>query len=177
MRARREKNPVAEPLQFVAYLLTFTCYGTHLRGAANGSADRPRKGRGGPIEPSAALVDYGKRVMTHAEASLNTGESLAVLDAIRQTCTCRNWKLIAAHIRRTHVHLVVDGIADVSGTMRDLKAYASRALNREGARRRWARGGNASRLPDPNAVRAAVRYVVDGQGPPMAVYLAPDFTR
>jgi hypothetical protein len=159
----------------MAYLLTFNCYGNHLRGAANGSVDRVREGRGGPIEPSATLVNYQKRAMTHAEASLDPHESSEVLRSIRETCAHRSWTLLAAHVRSTHAHLIVEGVTETSGAIRDFKAYASRALNRGGVRRRWARGGNARLLRDATAVRAAVRYVVDGQGPQMAVYVAPDF--
>jgi hypothetical protein len=158
----------------VVHLLTFNCYGTHLRGAELGSIDRVREGRGGPIEPSVGLVNYAKRTMTHAEASLDLGESLVVLGAISETCAFRRWTLLAAHVRSTHVHLVVDGITEASCAIRDFKAYASRALHGKGAVRRWARGGNVRTLDDSPSVRAAVRYVVDCQGPPMAVYIAPD---
>ena len=72
------------------------------------------------------------------------------------------------------MHLVVNGILDASGAIRDFKAYASRELNREGVRRRWARGGNARPLRDRKAVLASVQYVADRQGAPMALYMAPD---
>ena len=72
------------------------------------------------------------------------------------------------------MHLVIDRIVDVSGAIGDFKAYASRALNREGVRRRWARGGDARVLRDATAVRAAVGYVVEEQGAAMAAYVAPD---
>ena len=165
------------PLGFVAHLITFNCYGIHLRGAADGSVDRTRERRGGSIEPSPKLVAFEKRGMTDAEASLDSGEARVVLSAILETCAFRNWTLLAAHVRRTHVHLVVDGIMEASNAIRDFKAYASRALNHAGVRRRWSRGANVRLLRDSNVVRAAVRYVVDGQGPPMAVYIAPDFFR
>jgi REP element-mobilizing transposase RayT len=161
-------------LGFLVYLLTFCCYAARLRGDEKGSVDRAREGRGGAIEPSAALVSYGKRTMTHAEASLDFGESLLVLSAIRETCALRQWTLLAAHVRSTHVHLVVDGIMEASWAVRDFKAYATRALNGNAMRRRWARGGNARLLRDSRAVLAAVRYVVDRQGPTMAAYVAPD---
>jgi hypothetical protein len=80
-----------------------------LRGYEKGSVDRAREGRGGAIEPSAALVNYGKRTMTDAEARLDLDESFLVLSAIRKTCAFRHWTLLAAHIRSTHAHLVVDG--------------------------------------------------------------------
>ena len=158
----------------MVYLITFNCYGTHLRGAEDGSVDRTRGERGGSIEPSAGLVGYATRVMTHAEAKLDDNAAAMVLRAILETCLFRNWTLLAAQVRSTHVHVVVNGIIDASGAIRDFKAYSSRALNRAGGRRRWARGGNARLLRDSRAVRAAVRYVVDGQGLPMAVYVAPD---
>jgi REP element-mobilizing transposase RayT len=162
------------PLEFVVYLLTFNCYGTHLRGDEKGSVDRAREERGGPIEPSVTLLNHGKRIMTRAAASLDLGESFLVLNAIRETCAFRRWTLLAAHVRSTHVHVVVDGIIEASSAMRDFKAYASRSLNGEGVCRRWARGGSARMLRDSGAVRAAVRYVIDCQGPPMAMYVAPD---
>lgn len=161
-----ENNREALSLGFVTYLLTFSCYGTHLRGDEKGSWDRGR----GAIEPSVALVEYGKRVMTHAEAGLELGESTIVLGAIREACLFRGWVLLAAHVRSTHVHVVVAGVAETSYAIRDFKAYSSGALNKRGVRRRWARGGNARLLRDAGAVRAAVRYVVEGQGAPMAVY-------
>src|SRR5579862_3777576 len=124
-RDRAERNPGKPALGFVVYLLTFNCYGTHLGGDERGSLDRAREGRGGPIEPSAALVGYGKRVMTHAEAKLDLGQSSVVLRALLETCTFRDWTLLAAHVRSTHAHLVVRGIVEVSGAIRDFKAYAS----------------------------------------------------
>jgi len=163
-----------QPLAFVVYLLTFSCYGARLRGDEKGSVDRARKGRSGSIEPSIGLMNYGRSVMTHPEARLELSEALTVLTAIRETCRLRRWTLLGAHVRSTHVHMVVDGIIETSRAIRDLKAYASRALNGNGTRRRWARGGNALLLRDSKAVYAAIRYVVDGQGPRMAAYVATE---
>jgi hypothetical protein len=126
------------------------------------------------MEPSPLLTDYAKRTMTHVEARLDLGESFLVLKAIRETCVFRQWPLLVAHVRSTHAHLIVSGVVDASCAIRGFKAYASRALNREGVRRRWARGGNARLLRDTMAVQAAVRYVADRQGPPMTLYVAPE---
>lgn len=58
-----------------------------------------------------------------------------------------------------------------SRAIADFKAYASRALNAiEGNQKRWARGGSTHTLEAPHTIRAAVSYVVDGQGEGMAVY-------
>ena len=95
-----------------------------------------------------------------------------VLRVLREVCAFRDWQLIAAHVRSTHVHCVVGGIDEPNRAVADFKAYASRALNRtEPRRRRWAREGSTRRLGTLEAIQAAVRYVADKQGEPMAVYV------
>ena len=100
----------------------------------------------------------------------------AVLAAILERCSDRHWDLLAAHVRTNHVHLVVEAEARPERIMNDLKSYASRWLNRLGldgpARKRWARHGSTRWLWKPENVSAAIRYVVDEQGEPMAVFEA-----
>jgi hypothetical protein len=60
--------------------------------------------------------------------------------------------------------------------MNAFKSYASRKLNRAGKgapnRKRWARHGSTRWLTGDEQVRNAIRYVVDEQGAPMAVFRA-----
>jgi len=57
--------------------------------------------------------------------------------------------------------------------MADFKACASRALNLdEKPTRRWAREGSTRRLLNAADIASAVRYVAEGQGEPMAVFVA-----
>ena len=97
-----------------------------------------------------------------------------VLAALEERCREQNWTLLAAHVRTSHVHLVVAGEVRPERIMNDVKAYASRCLNRrtwdEPGRKRWARHGSTRWLWDTESVAAAVRYVVDGQGDPMALF-------
>ena len=84
----------------------------------------------------------------------------------------RDWELIAAHVRATHVHCVVGGVTLPNRVIANFKAYASRTLNRiEGNQKRWAREGSTRTLPTQEAIHAAVRYVAEGQGAAMAVYV------
>ncbi len=96
-----------------------------------------------------------------------------VLDALREVCLHRGWTLLAAHVRTNHVHVLVEAEVQPEKVMNDLKAYASRRLNRmEGAaRKRWAHHGSTRWLWKDQDVRDAIRYVVDEQGEPMAVYV------
>ena len=99
-----------------------------------------------------------------------------VLCAIAEVCLHRGWTLHAAHVRSTHVHVVVESDLRPEAVMNAFKAYASRALNRNaadgGPKTRWARHGSTRWLWTKDDVNAAVKYVVEGQGEPMAVFLA-----
>ena len=85
---------------------------------------------------------------------------------------------MAIAIMANHVHLVVGvpGDPPPEKILGDFKRYASRALNRrEGkcgdgergasAPRWWTESGSKRKLPDENAVLAAVRYVVEQEYP------------
>lgn len=167
-----EKLAILAALLRLIYLLTFCCYGTHPPGDARGRVDRARGDRrGGFREPSAPLELYATEHMLHAPYTLNARTADIVLEAIREVCIVRDWQLIAAHVRNTHVHCVVGGVEQPNRAIADFKAYASRALNKtEGYRKRWAREGSTRRLPNATSVDAAVRYVMYGHGEAMAVY-------
>ena len=111
--------------------------------------------------------------MLDAPYRLNRHTAQTVLETMREVCAARNWTLVAAHVRCTHVHCVIDGLTQPNRAIADLKAYASRALNRaDGHRKRWAGQGSSRRLPTTEAIQAAVRYVADHQGEPIALYVA-----
>ena len=113
-----------------------------------------------------------QKQMRQAPYRLDLNAAQTVLKAVREVCVVRDWQLMAAHVRSTHVHCVVGGIAQPNRVVADFKAYASRTLNRaEGYRKRWAREGSTRSLRTNAAIQAAVRYVADGQGEPMAVYV------
>ena len=77
------------------------------------------------------------------------------------------------------MHVVVEAEAPPEKIMNAFKSYASRALNRMGRdgsdRKRWARHGSTRWLWKDQDVKGAIRYVVEEQGEPMAVFLAGAF--
>lgn len=101
-----------------------------------------------------------------------------VLSALRERCQQRHWNLLAAHVRMSHVHIVIEGEVRPERIMSDMKSYASRCLNKLGydqpSRKRWARHGSTRWLWKPENVAAAIRYTVDEQGQPMAVFEAAE---
>ena len=98
----------------------------------------------------------------------------AVLVAIQEVCAYREWRLVAAHVRSSHVHVVVVTQGGPEQPLHDLKAYGSRVLNRLEGRlvKRWATHGSTRYLWNDKHVASALQYVVYEQGEPMALYVA-----
>ena len=103
---------------------------------------------------------------------MNADERSVVLSVIHQVCAHERWFLHAAHVRGTHVHVVVSARVEPEEVMKRLKAYAGRALNRELGRKekRWTSHGSTVWIWEPREADSAVDYVVRQQGAPMAVY-------
>jgi REP element-mobilizing transposase RayT len=163
----------------VVYLITFACYGCHLHGDPSGSVDRHHNLPGGPLlEADPRLLQAELRSMDQPPYRLNLSRRRTVLDALLDRCRQQEWKVLAAHVRTNHVHLIVEAEARPERIMNDLKSYASRCLNQKGAdepdRKRWARHGSTRWLWKPEHVSAAIRYVVEEQGEPMAVFRAAE---
>jgi len=140
----REIQPSDNTLS-VVYLITFTCYGSH-------------------------LPAFGRRTMKQDEYLLGSPESRAIVrDAIVNVCEFRGWFLYALHVRTNHVHGIVDADVAASRIFNDWKAYATRALNNPG-RIHWSRGGRARKIQTPGSLARAMQYVLYGQGDPMEIY-------
>ena len=159
------------------YLITFTCYGCHRHGDPSGSVDRHHN------LPIGRLLDADSQRrkaelqnMDQPPCLLDFGRRKIVPDALLTRCSQQEWKLLAAHVRTSHVHLVVEAEVRPERIMNDLKSYASRCLNEkamdEPARKRWARHGSTRWLWKQEHVSRAIRYVVQEQGEKMAVFEA-----
>jgi REP element-mobilizing transposase RayT len=100
----------------------------------------------------------------------------AVLDSIREVCRYRDWPLFAAHVRCNHVHIVLQAPISPEAVLNTLKAYASRRLTSFGFddpfRKRWTRHGSTRYIWKEADLEAVVRYVIEEQGEPMAVFWA-----
>ena len=162
------------------YFITFSCYGMHLHGDERGSVDRRHNLPGSRLlEPDPRRAAAERQKMGQASYGLDRDSRAAVLEAIREVCLHRGWNLLAAHVRTTHVHVVVEADVRPERVMNCLKSYASRRLNRieeHGAdRRRWARHGSTRWLWKDPDVRDAITYVVERQGEAMSVFVELGF--
>ena len=168
---RKEEKPLA-------YLVTFTCYGTHLHGDPRGSVSRwKNRWTEDPVPECPALLRL---------RSSGTKQSIYLLDPVRRRlvkegildgCRRRQWRVLALQVRVTHAHVVVRATGQPRRIRDGLKAFASRGLNEAGldrpSRVRWTRGGSVDHLFTRKAVDRAIDYVLNRQGPQMEVYCDP----
>jgi REP element-mobilizing transposase RayT len=161
----------------MTYFITFSCYGCHLHGEESGSVDRRHSLYGSRLlDADSGRAGYERRLMDQSPYHLDIMRREIVLAALVERCSQTGWRLLAAHVRTNHVHIVVDADVRPERLMNDLKSYASRCLNQQGldnaGRKRWARHGSTRWLWNRENVSAAIRYVVDEQGEPMTVFVA-----
>jgi REP element-mobilizing transposase RayT len=117
-----------------------------------------------------------RRKLAEPPFDLDTPRRRVVRATIEEVSRYREWRVLAAHVRTNHVHIIVCGEADPDKMLDDYKAYATRRLKEAGfdlpRRRRWTEGGSTRFLWKPEQVEATIRYVVSEQGEPMELFVA-----
>jgi len=111
--------------------------------------------------------------MGDAPFRLDAPSRAVVLRAVVEVCEHESWTLHAAHVRTSHVHIVLTAARAPEYALGKIKSYASRALNAtEGeVRKRWTRHGSTVYLWDAGQLYDAVEYTHLRQVAPMTRYL------
>ncbi len=165
----------------LTWLITSTTYGTWLPGDRQGFVGRVIEARPEDpltehrIEHDRPGTEYDRDIpaLRKSALSLMKGEPIlltpeqarVVLDQFLETAGHRGWTLHAAAVMANHFHAIVSAPAALltESILRDLKSYASRALNRTwpkpASETWWTKSGSRRKLPDDRAVEAAIRYV------------------
>lgn len=161
----------------LAYFLTFTTYGTWLHGTSKGkgSVDPNHNQYGTPfLQPDPQRLQAERASMVQPAYTMDAPRRKVVRDAIVTICREKGWILLALHVRSNHVHVVVTADREPGRLMSDLKARASRELNRAGLdpadRKRWTRHGSTRHLFSPQQVQRQIRYTIEEQGGMMEWY-------
>ncbi len=155
---------MAEPL---GYLLTWTSYGTWLRGDRRSWVDKRRAIPGTPFQPpEPPRVERNRQRMSEPAFLLDPPARRAVETAIRETCLYRRWQLRVAKARSNHIHAVVTAPGTAPNRiLADLKAYATRTLKRFhpdlNRKNWWTEGGSTRYLNDERSLLAAMEYVLE----------------
>jgi REP element-mobilizing transposase RayT len=155
----------------LAYLLTWTTYGTWLPGDRRGWTKRKR----GIKPPDPVKEAEAKSRMTQTACRLDERQRRVVEATIAEHCGRRGWKLLAVNCRTNHIHVVVaadehpDRVRDQMKALctRRLRSYddqrAQSAPELACRRRWWTQGGSSHYLNDVESVEAAILYVRDAQ--------------
>jgi REP element-mobilizing transposase RayT len=165
------ENNIEYPL---AYLITFTTYGTWLHGDKRGSVDKKHNQYGSPFAaPASALQRKEQGALKNPAFTLKQSQREIVLQAILKVCRFRRWFAHAAHVRSNHVHIVVSGEERPERMMADFKAYATRCIRTINRDKRlmkkcWTRHGSTKYLWTKESLASAIRYVKNEQGKVMA---------
>ncbi len=152
----------------LAYLITWTTYGTWLHGDERGSADRtsPRTPGTPYLGPDRARASFERDELKSDPVLLTPPMRELINNIIREHCTFRGWSIHALNVRTNHVHAVVSAPVPPEKAMGELKAWASRRLHESGLldnEKIWTRHGSTRYLNDEASVDGAIRYVRDGQ--------------
>ncbi len=154
----------------MAYLLTWTTYGTWLHGDERGSVDDSHNIPGADYAPPDP-PRHAARVASQNTpcVALDAAARRVVGQAVADHCRLRCWELIALNVRTNHVHAVVHcGDERPEVAVGQLKSWATRRLRATGmfdaAARVWTRQASTRYLWDAESVRHAGIYVVEQQG-------------
>lgn len=153
-----------------AYFLTWTTYGTWLRGDPRGSVVEENR-RGVPYaEPNPTLTRRDTASLKHQPVLLDTDARRIVHESIEETCAQRGWALHACSVRTNHVHAVVSAINPPEHVMASLKSWGTRWLRERcgypADDRVWTKHGSTRTLFDEPSVEKAIDYVLRFQDQP-----------
>ena len=156
------KNPfnTEEPL---AYLITWTTYGTWLPGDERGWK---RKGESDLQSPDALAYDAAQLRMKEPKFRLSRQQRVIVEATIRDHCTIRKWTLHTVNARSNHVHVVVTAPNYDPEIVRDqFKAWCTRKLREAGYKRDnfWTEKGSCRSINTEDDLESAVLYVAEAQ--------------
>jgi len=153
----------------LAYLITWTTYGTWLPGDERGWVKHDEFGI---HQADPRLKAAVKGSLSEAPVTLTLERQNVVEEAIVEHCRFRGWTLHAVNVRTNHVHLVVTAGADPDDVAEKLKSRCSRFLNLLPSGHRdhwWTRGQSTKWINDESICRT--RFVTSGTGsslPPAA---------
>jgi REP element-mobilizing transposase RayT len=159
-------------MDILAYLITWTTYGTWLPGDERGWVGSPGTG----IQPPDPEREQNAALAMAEDAVTLTREQRDLAEqTIHDHCRIRGWALHAVNARTNHVHVVVTADRDGKVVRDQFKAWCSQKLSdqaglttpvaRKAGRRHWfTEGGSCKVIDNEEYLKYAIAYVLEGQG-------------
>ena len=154
----------------IAYLITFTTYGTWLHGDKRGSVNKEHNRYNSDfVGPNTGLCRKEQIALKNPPLILDKKRREIVMRAIMRVCEFRGWFVHAVHVRRSHVHIVVSGEVRPEKMMTSFKAFATRAIRRcidrqSPVKKYWTRHGSTKYIWTKESLASAINYVKYEQG-------------
>lgn len=153
----------------VAYLITFTTYGSRLHGDERGTVDSRSNMLGEPrIASNTPWREFEAGTLKAKPVVLTAGQREWALKALVDLCDVKSWWLGAANVRTNHIHFVAGFRGTPERAMTATKGAITAGLRAQGllggAERLWSRHGSTRYLWVDSAVDGAIRYVLEEQG-------------
>jgi len=142
----------------IAYMLTWTTYGSWLQGDKRGYV------KDGVIHNGNKMLTLSnKSLMRHAEVSLTPAQRRTVEDALLKEAEVLGQKIYAMTIHKNHVHLVVGPNAMEAGVaVSHYKNAARLAIQKKGfCGKLWTRGFSKRYCFDKQRPQSIIAYIND----------------
>ena len=156
----------------IAFLITWTTYGTWLPGDARGWVEY-KNGFQLPV-PIRELEAAAR--MTEDACILRPNQRLRVEAQVEETCRHKGWILHAVNCRSNHIHLVVTSTAAPKTIRKQIKAWCTRCLNelqaalgipeKDQRTNWWTERGSIRWIFTESDLAAAIDYVLNQQANP-----------
>lgn len=166
-QARSQDNQDVQGTIPGTYLLSFACQGAGLAGATGRVNRRFSALVAARTQQNLAHLAPQQARLTQPCCDSGATSRSITLRAIREVCGRKAWNLLAANVRRDHVHVVVQAEAPPERVISTLKLYTISALNEDCRDRRADPGQSAG--PDcaryiwtRDQLSAAILGVVSG---------------
>ena len=147
----------------IAYLITWTSYGTWLPGDERGWH---RWAQSEVRLPNELFEQMAATAMKEPEFTLAPDDREVVEQTVARHCRVRGWTLHTVRARSNHVHVVVTAPGYHPKTVRDqFKAWCTRHLKPKhpGRERFWTEGGSCRWINHEDDLASAIANVNDAQ--------------
>ncbi|MCX7121579.1 MAG: transposase [Gammaproteobacteria bacterium] len=159
-----------------AYSLTLRTYNTWVHGDPRLSVDPRNNIFNTPkIAPMPPLKYAMENAALEEPLILNLPQRETVLKSIVETCDYNHWKLLAAHVRTNHMHIILQSEKSKEQVMGKIKCYATKDLKKshDALSQRenfWSRHGSTKNVWMPEEIFPWLYYVVRQQGKQGGLY-------
>ncbi len=142
--------------KIIGYMITWTTYGSWLQGDKRGYVYK-----GNVLAEDGNLKQVNRKNLRHKPIKLNKKQKEVVKSAIIKESRKLNQKIFAIAVCTNHIHLIVENVDEMVGTIAgEYKRAATKMLRKDGLGRKvWTKGYDKRFISDETKLRNMIEYV------------------